>query len=395
MKQLYVVIILLLAFVSLAHATQITVLSTNPAPIQAGEYADVTLQMSLPHLFNDRPREDLTFSIKQTEYIRPFANTQFVVHELFTGRVATHTFRVFFSEQIPPGMIPLTVVETDGRVTIEHTVWITVEQGLTQADLRIGHARSSPQRLIADSDDNILRVTLQNLGEQNAELLHIRLVSDSITESYFNSLQQSLSRIDAGQQHEVEFTFDIPKTEDYIIPAQLEIEYRVRDVFNSFYTRKTTTLPFNITLSSVPRLQIIQDTQSEFRVGQRNQELQIQIENTNEREARNVRLRLFPDPASPFDFDVTTIFVSPSILEGESRTVTIEFDVLPTALLQEYVVLAQIETLVGTNRHTTEERLVINVTQPQASTIQQNALFLTILFIVLALVIGYFYRRKK
>ncbi|MFT4326006.1 MAG: COG1361 S-layer family protein [Candidatus Woesearchaeota archaeon] len=395
MKSKVLVLGLFIVMLSSLVSARLTILDTNPSPIITGDYADITVQFRGNAAFGSNYEEGVSFYIKETDFIKPISSP-FVIQRLYENQIVSRTFRVFFSSDLPSGEVPIVLVEDRGSgVTIEHIATIIVQGSLQQSDLRIGTARSIPNRLISDTDDNVITLTLQNIGDRTAELLQVTLVSDGIEESYFNSLQQTMPRLEGGEQAELSFDFNIPRTNYSVIPAMVEIEFRERDPLNRQFERKTVSLPLDIRLSETPFFEIVSITpQQTFQAGTRGLEAEVTVRNINPRDGENVRMRLFPDPSSPFDFDRTTYLVSPELREGEESSFMLSFDILSSATVQDYVVLVEIESTVGQNRFVQRERLVIPVEKAQGSTLQQNAVFLGIGFIVIAAIIGFIYKKK-
>lgn len=383
--------------IALPVSAQMSVIATNPSPIIAGDYADITVQFRRGAIMGDS-RDNVTLFIKETDFIKPLPNQEFVIPTLQENQMVGRTFRVFFTEDIPPGKIPITLVESYGSVRVEYRDDIVVQGSSIRADMRIGSMRSVPNRLLSDSEDNTLFLTLQNVGDKKAELLKITLESDYLAPAYFNSMVQSISSLDGGEEKEVAFDFDIlPVVRNGdSVEATAIIEYRERNRLDTAFELRTIRLPVVLNLAQAPDFSISAvEPESTIRVGGKGQAIVFTITNLNEREGENVRLRLFPNPASPFDFEKTSYFLTPRLRENEEVAVRIEFDVLSSALVQEYIVLAEIESVLGQNRFVQTIDVPIEITRGEPSTIRQNAIAIVLILLILAFIIGYFSLRKR
>lgn len=375
---------------------QISIIHTTPSPVVAGDFADLTVQIRGGVPVTRDMNQNVTFALKETEFIKPLSNQELVVFELFDGQVLTRTFRVFIPNTVPRGGIPVFLREIREGITLEHRDFLQVEGGVVPSELRIGSVRSVPNRMIADSRDVAVFVTVQNIGDRSAELIVARLKNEFIEESYFQSTQSSISRIEGGEEVEIRFDFDITQTQQRVLPGSIHFDFRERNPVTNVFERRSQELDFSLTLARTPQFEFVsQDPVTPMRVGSSNQQLELRLTNLGDVQGDSVRIRLFPDPSAPFDFDKTTYFVSPIMEVGDEKKVVISFDILRSALVQEYSVRAEIESFVGTNRYVQREQIVIPVLEEASSTIGQNALLLIGVLFGLAIVIGILYKRRK
>lgn len=385
----------IILFIFLSHsAYAVEVLFTNPSPIRAGRSAEITLQITAPQGIQDA-RENIVFSIQETSDIRPVAGQEFSVARIEPGQVLTRTFTVFFSENIPTGSYPLELVERRGSLVSRRRFEVFVEGRADAPELRIGSVRSIPNRLIQDTKDNILQIEVQNLGEISAELVSAKLVSsDDIIETFFGSLEDSIASLSGGDSAQFRFEFDISETEELSFDAYLDVTYRMR-IDNNFEV-VNVQLPFEIRLGRTPRFEIVSiEPLNNFRIGSRNNELRMTVRNVGINDGNNVRLRLFPNPSSPFDFDRTTIFVSALLLPGEETSFLVPFDILDSALLQSYNINVEFESVLGNSRYKQTDRMSIEVVSEASSGFAFYAFVIIIVAIGISAGIGFAYNRKK
>ena len=387
-------VVLILPIVS---GSQMSIIATNPAQTIAGEYADITIQVRGAPVLGANSISNVSIYIQENDFIKPVPNQVLLVNELFENQVVTRTFRVFLSSSIPSGEIPLSVVKEFGSTKIIYQDSLLVTGGRNPPVITLGQIRSTPDRLLSDTKDNRIFVTLQNVGDTTAELLTARISSPYIQETHLNSLTTIVSRLGSLEQDVLEFDFDIEKVTESkrSIPITIEVTYSKRDAITSTLETITESLTANLSLSRAPYFDVSIQEIRPLQIGSRNQEILVSITNLNQREGENVRLRLFPDPSSPFDFERTTYFVSPRIEQNNTHTVLITFDVLSSALTQDYVILAEVESLLGQNRFVQVTPLTISISVNEQSTIRERAGVLIALLILVAITIGYFSRKKK
>lgn len=395
----YFMILLMTAMIipGLAHAYSLTILETNPSPAQAGEYVDITFQLELVSQTPDE-RTNVAIRFAESEEIIPLSNQNAEFDRLLRGQTITRTFRAYIPSDVPSGNIPLELIITDDRFTTTKVTDLFIRGGERQVDFRIGQTESTPRTLLQDSKDNSLQVQLENLGEKNAEILSATLTSDTglIEEAFYGSLQDSVANVLGGSGAQLQFDFDITNTDETNIPVRLELDYRTLNDFDNSYSRVRENIDFTLRLAESPRLDILRlEPLNSFDVGASGNELQITVENIGREEGDNFRVRLFPDPNLPFDFDQTTIFVASNIKPGENTTFIIPFDITSDAQLRTYSVNAEFESLVGDNRYKQKERFDIEVRGEEGLGIFVIAGILVALSLILATVLGFVYKRRK
>lgn len=378
-------------------AFQAQLLETRPAPTQAGEFADITIRVDTQGLSTQELGE-FTLRIRETDFIRPVPGHERTFRALSPGQTITHTVRVYLSSSIPTGEIPLEVLLESSRSSRDFSLPLYVSGAQNKPELHIGSIRSTPDKLLQDTKSNTIEITLQNLGDKEAQLVTANLVADEslITEAFSFSMQDSTASIAPGAQAVLRFDIDIEETDLLRIPAELELRYRTRNDFDNSFMTVQESLSFDLRLTSAPRYEILEmEPVNGIQAGTSNNQLRVSIQNVGLEEARSVRIRLYPDPASPFDFERTSIFISSNIRPGEEATVLIPFDVLNDALIQDYFVNAEFESLVGAARYTQEARLTIPVTQEASDGLSSYLFIIIVLSLVVAGVIGFLYNRKK
>ncbi|MFT4310296.1 MAG: COG1361 S-layer family protein [Candidatus Woesearchaeota archaeon] len=376
-------------------AFQVEVLHTNPAPLQAGEYADITVQIVNPA--QAKNQDEVTFFIKDTAHITPVDGQQATIGSIQRGSFVTRTFTVFVDEQVPAGFYPLYVVVQQQGVQTEYQQRVYIQSPLFEPQLAVGSLNSYPNHLLPDSKQNIVEVMLQNLGDKTADVIEVTLHESSgiIKQSHAFSLTDSLSRLEGGQQEQVSFTFDIePVVGLSDIPAELQLRYRYRDARTNQISIRTIALPIHIPISQTPYFDV-ETKQDNLRAGQSDTHITVHLTNVGAYQGEQVRLRLFPNPAQPFDFDQTAFFVTPYIDVNQEMVLRIPFDVLKDAALQEHVIKAQLESMVGTSVFTQQIYIPIVVQQEALSTLQTNAWRIIIAALIIALLLGWMYKKTR
>ncbi|MCA9486122.1 hypothetical protein H6501_02970 [Candidatus Woesearchaeota archaeon] len=380
-------LLLLFGFFSIASlsvsAVQVELVKTDPAPVLAGDYADITLRVTNTDLDNVKNFEA---SISGTPFILPLNDNKFSLSVLQAGESATKTLRVYFSEDLPQGTVRLPILLSYESTTTKQYVDVFVEDAASLPDLRIGTVRSTPSELLPDSDDNDLELVLQNLGDRDATLVSASLVTDEslIKPSFSYSFEDAVSQIANGEEASLSFAVDVDKNARGEIPAQLKLRYRAEKAIGNSYDTYEKVLNFTIDVADAPYLEVVSvKPLSSFEVGSSDNKIELTIKNVGEEDAREVRVRAVPDASYPFSYEQTTEYVASKIKAGETATLVFTVEVLSSAEVREYPTTLLLESLMDETRYTQEGSMDIAVKAgKQSSNTQIGGLVLAFIVIV-------------
>ncbi len=389
-KKIISILLALLALIQISFASFTTdVISTNPSPIIAGDYADITLRFTNVAL-DENVKNNVLFNIKETKYIKPLKVEDKIISKVFYKESVTKTFRVYFSEDLEAGYINLPIITSVDGVIQEKEVSIYIEDVKSNPELEIGEIKTTPDKLIRDSKNNVLKFTLLNLGEKDAELVRANLIfnSNQIEESFAYSLSDSLSSIESGSEGQFEFTIDLSQEiNPGLYDAKLNLSYRTDIGSGNSYEIVSKVLDFKLPVDESPYL-IIENIEqlSLFSQGSVDNVIRLTIKNVGEEDADDVRVRLSPDISYPIVLDQTTKYLTSSLKPNESASIEFKAEILDSAEIKTYSSKVILDSLVETTRYTQETKLDMEISQgSQASNSQVG----TILIIVVILVSGY------
>lgn len=355
---------IILAVVPVVAAYNLEILETNPSPVNPGEYADVTVRV-LSTRDVDEISNDVGLYVEGTEDIRPIAGQEYTFRQLRGGDQITKTFRIFFSENLAAGNVPVTFNVEENGATFKFKEEVFLKGAIKTPELVIGDIETTPRELLKDTKNNKMVITLQNLGDKTAELLTAEMVELSccIEESFTYSMRDSVSSLEGGAEAELVFNFDILDNAKDIITPSLLVRYRTEEELTGSYQTVTESIPFEIPVTKAPDI-VIKRVQpmKDIETGSQENELVIYVANDGEEEGENVRLRIYPDPSYPLDFERTNYLISSKLEPGENTSLKIRFDVLDFATITSYPVSVEIESIVGENRYIQDDDLDIAVT---------------------------------
>ncbi len=381
---------------SFAITTEI--IKTSPSPVVAGDYADITLRFTNPTGANTE-KQNVYFQIDNTDFITPISQRE-EIKKMLSGESITRTFRVYFSEDLNQGEInmPITIGYDDTQTKAEVKIFIDDSQRMPE--IVIGQIQTTPNELLEDSDNNKIKIKLQNLGDKSAELLKAELIplTNEVQPSYSYSFEDSISSIGGGEEKEVEFTLDINQGVEQQIPAQLKLRYRAQKSVGDTYETFEKTINLTLPIMPAPYLVVEKVEQlTDFSIGTVENKLKVTIKNEGKEDAKEVRVRAVPDISYPFTFEETTQYVTAKIKSGESADVIFTLEVTADGEVREYNSVVIIETLVEESRYSREDTISITTTPGKKKDNSFYGYLIVIAVIIISVVIGIntFASRKK
>jgi hypothetical protein len=400
---------LLLCIVSIIGLTNayaidaVQYLDSNPSPLQAGEYADITIRFTSAVIpTNTDASSTVSVRIKESPFVLP-AETGFqTLPVVFNGNSFSRTFRVYIAENTPQGELKIPIqIETKtatNPVISEYAIYVYVNDKQTVPDLVIGSVKTTPKELLPDSDDNKMQITLHNLGETDAEFVRAKLVfaDGNLTPSYSFSTQDSVAKIESGKSETFEFQIDIDKNAKQVNPTRLELEYRARTSQSSSYTSYAKGLQFDTILSNAPYLEIVEFEQLDaFKKGSADNRVKITIENKGNTDAKDVRVRLVPDISYPFVFTLTTQYVAANLKPGEKVDIIFSAEVKDDAQIRDFPIKTRLESLTGESRYTQEDYFTLTPKEVEKMSTTTIGIIAIILILLVSAGIGVYALMKK
>jgi len=395
-KLLIVFIAMSLALVNI-YSINVQVLNTNPAPIIAGEYSDVTLMFTNPSVDT---LTGLSIKIKPTnEFFTP-SQYDFNLANLYSKQSITRTFRVFFSENIPGGIIELPILISYGNLNLESSVKLSIQDVQSNPEILIGKLSSIPVELLPDSKNNKLIISLQNLGNKNAQLVTAKLIVNEtkIIPSNSFSFRDSVSSINSGNQSTINFNLDVEKGVFGNVDAKLLLTYRAKKSINNSYKIFNKEIPFTIPIVNSPYLKIVKVEQLDpFTIGSTENRIRVTLKNIGKKEAKEVRIRVIQDSSYPFAYEKLTQYVTSKIDVGKEATIEFKLEVLSVAQDRIYPTTLLLESLVSQNRYVQEDSMDVKVIGSKKWTNFQKGYMVLALIFIVSIILGTFriLNRKK
>ena len=390
---------LLVSFIPAYSVIAVEILSTNPSPLIAGDYGDITIKVSnVQAQESDQDYENVYLDVGENPYVRYVESTGKEISRLRVGEVATRTVRLYVEDSTPEGFFEIPVqIRSGGDESIYYQpIYIQGEE--SRADVHIGKVSSQPQSLTRDSIYNTLQVELINLGEKDASsvLVEMKEQGNDLVASYSYSNSQRVGEITQGEVVTAEFVMDISKDVQDYVETELVVTYR-EEVTDGTFEVVTKTLPITVDLAPLPDFEVVSVEQiSDFKHETVENIVNVVLKNNGNQKAEDVRIRIIPDKSFPFIFEESTIYAQSQVLPGEEVEVVFKTEVT-AGDPKDYQMRLVVESLVNFDTHVEDEFISITTTQGEDNF---NSMYLFIVFgIIIVFTVGiglrnYFFSKK-
>jgi len=388
------IILLLLALaVAPAEAISVKLMKYDPYPANTGEYVTVWIKVENPGL--GVPSEDVKFRLVP-EYPFSLEPGDTGIEEI--GKLAMNDYVMFdFRLRVDDNAI-------DGKNTLkveymEHidSEWSEIELAIDvesdQVDFEVADIDSVPLRLKPGDDDAKIIVTIQNIGDGDAECVKTRLILPpgfNASDSYSDIANLGTVAADVGQ---VVFYFDESMqpgehiamiARDYNASSQATFHIDVDESVQPGEHIATITISYmdkdsdeyreemldlRIPIKNTPLFEIISSeiTPGTIMVGDM-VTLKMRIKNTGSEEGENVRARAMLKSEQPFDFSNGEAFDYVGNLDvDEIGEAVLTFDVEDDAALKTYLLDIEIRCVEDEDVHLFNKKVPVEVVNDKPS----------------------------
>ena len=305
---------------------------------QAGEYFN--LQVTL--INHASSTKNLTLEIDDNNPFDLKGESKWIV-ELNSSTNSTKTFALQVDEDAETKKYDLDFNLDDTDDDWDDTFGIKIVSD--SAELSLGEIVSSPKKILPNSQDVALTITLNNEGEQDAENLVANLnLPEGFTASSSYSTIVHAGKITSGSTKNITFYFDVPRSlneENYTLNLDL--------TYDSDGSEENTYLNVEVPIFSIPQFEITQinvlsdgihpGTKGKIKVG---------IKNIGGKDAKDVSLKVYERSDQPFSFVEKSAYVG-SLNQGQTGYAIFDFDVDNEATPSLYLLDFQVRSIDGEN----------------------------------------------
>jgi hypothetical protein len=278
----------------------------------------------------------------------------------------------------------------------EQPEWTTKEYTIRVGEPKrpnfvVGNLQTSPTKLTADTDEAKLSVDLQNIGKENADVV---IASVSLPEgfeaSYGYSDRATLGTVSAGMGKTANFFVDVDENvRSGVHNATLTIKYKEDADANDEY--KTVDIPLEIPIKRKPRFMItdLSLAPETIRAGDSGA-ISFALENSGEKDATSVSVKLYKESSQPFDFNEKTSFVG-TLEPGDSGEAQLSFSVDNDAAAKDYIFDIEIRSVDGDQVVIQEETVTVAIENGE----QGLGSVGVVIFVAVLVGAGYLYYTKR
>ena len=269
----------------------------------------------------------------------------------------------------------------------------------TNPEFVLGTLVTSPVKLLADSDENKLEVTLENIGDENARNVRMDLeLPKGFNPTYGYSDRANLGTVEADKSKTAAFYVDI---DDGMTQGKYEgkvtVHYKEANDNDNVY--KTVELPLKIPINGKPSFSIesIKTIPEKIRAGS-SVKLVVEVKNVGSKEAESVSLRAFKESSQPFEFEEKSDFIG-KLKPGELGEAVLKFDVDTDATVKKYLLDLEIRSVYNDEVLTENEVITLEVENGEEKGLFSSGNRIIGFAIIAVIVIGglvlYFVIKKK
>ncbi|MCB9359420.1 hypothetical protein H6503_05800 [Candidatus Woesearchaeota archaeon] len=367
----------------------ITLLNQDPDPAEPGKYVELRwkVQKSGNYQFSD-----ITFTL-EPEYPFLFDKSDSPEKKLgdwkgfsYDDEYYTLYYKLYVDDAAVEGTydLKLTYTTKESKIaSIPETFQIRVDEANIPVLAR-GSIVTSPSKLFPDTDENKLDIDINNVGEGNAEDVHVKMVlPDGFTSTYSYSDEDNLGNIDSSKSATATFYIDIDEDiASGYYDSELILTYSEDDE-NEILTK---VIPIKLDIKNKPTFDIVdvQFDKQDILPGD-TVKVAIGIKNIGNRDVESVSVRAFKDSSQPFDFDEKSDFIG-TLDPGTMGQAILVFDVEDDAEDKPYIVDIEIRSIDNDVVFIQEETITIDVDERKGNALVPIIISIILIVVVLAAV---------
>lgn len=262
-------------------------------------------------------------------------------------------------------------------------------------DLITSTLRTSPQNLVADTDNAQLNVEMANIGDEAAENVQVWLnLPQGFSASYGYSNQDALGTIAADQSATAQFYVDVAENlKETEYNTDLTVRYKEAD--DSTNTYKEKKIPITIELTARPLFEIINVEEKSPIVPGEKTKVIVTVKNVGNDDAESVSLRAFKDSTQPFDFMQKSDFIG-KLEPGQEGQAMLEFAVDEAATAKKYLLDVEIRSIQEDNVLLDQKVVPITVEEKSKRVgLLTGTILDSIIGLIIGALVGFFFAKRK
>jgi hypothetical protein len=259
--------------------------------------------------------------------------------------------------------------------------------------IALGEIKSTPIKLLADTNENQLDVEILNIGDAKAEHVFVDLeLPEGFESSYSYSTEDNLGNIEAHMSSVSNMFIDIEKD---VLPGNYEgtLNIKFKEEEEDEYIKIEEKIILEV--KDKPNFEIESVSFNDESIAANDKvEMKIQIKNTASKKADSVSIRAFKEASQPFDFDEKSDYVG-TLDTDENGEAIIVFTVDSDAKAKKYILDYEIRSVYNDQVFIQNEKATITVDERVGGSNTKLILGVGLVLVVVVAFVFFFLNGKK
>lgn len=307
-----------------------SVVNTDPYPLQSGEQGDLRLQIrnsgsSTAQNVKVNLLDNYPFQVK------PDRKRNFEFGEMVRGQEYQIPTEVLVADDAPDGSNTF-----KARIVTENmnrTVEIPVEVQSQDIELNLANLNTQPQTLRPDTDNNQINIDIVNNGEKTAENVVLNLNTPEFFEKTSSfSTRKALGNVAPGEVKTASFTLDLNEsTPSGMTTLETVTRYSADDSTGQI----EQTDSFQLNIKGKPQFQV-NKVEENLKTGSTGK-LRLEVKNTGDVKSSSTRIRVMDSSDQPFTYDSSSQYIG-TLEGGETGEAVFNVEVDSDAEIKDYLI---------------------------------------------------------
>ena len=331
-----------------------SVVNTDPYPLQSGEQGDLRLQIRNKGS-SSAQNVEVTLLDNYPFEVKPDRQRSFEFGEMVQGQEYQIPAEVLVAEDSPDGSNTFKArVVTDN---MNRTLEIPVEVQSQDIELNIANLQTEPGTLMPDTDNNQINVDIVNNGEKTAENVVLNLNTPEFFEKTSSfSTRKALGNLAPGERKTASFTLDLNESAPSGMTTFETVTTYSADDSTAEIEQSDS---FQLSIEGKPQFQVSK-VESDLRTGS-NGKVRLEVENNGDVESSSTRIRVMDSSDQPFTYDSSSQYIG-TLEAGKSGEAVFNVETDSDAEIKDYLIDFEVRGVKDTEVFVEDETVETSVT---------------------------------
>lgn len=353
----------------------------------AGEKFTLTITVTNEE---NKNKTDVEFELNERYPFDVMNEADFEIGELLPYESKKKNFRIKVDDLAEKDLYSLSFDLKDDDEDYDDEIDIEIDSIIPE--IIIGQIKSQPILLTPDLDDVKLTLTLENIGEGDAEYVRVKL---NLPKGFKNSGSYTnlanIGILKKGENKEIDLYIDIEENiKKGLYKGELFLEYQYENSDS-----KTKRIYFDLPVKGKPLFEVTQiiSDQEKLTPGI-NAQIAIEIQNIGSEKGEETSIRVFENSDQPFEFEEKTNYIG--TLEPEQKgTAIFEYAIDEGANEKKYLLKIQVRTISEGNVQVSEKTIPMQIEKKQRNAYASLIVLIIALIATLGILIGIIIRKER